>query len=325
MRKIAIILLFVMIMNLFPSLAFADSRVPEVSIAGNIVTVTANVAPGERTAITITDRNNKNNIRFIDQNTFEDGRAVFKAELPNGNYSAFISNNIDKQSVDFEISGNVTVNGEHVSIKGITQPNSKVTLTVVNEMNAVVHIDQASSNNKGEYSFSVQLDTGNYKAYVKSSSEAEAKVYEFAAYKADTAYTLSPKNQSRNNKYNVEFSIEFDFPVEIADNGEKQITLEAKKKDSSADANYPKDFTDVFGISEDNPKKVVIDLKNAGERLDVDRYYTVILYDNIIMNKDTGTYVKLSDISWSFDTVWEGFRPEIFGNQDGGEGEFDWE
>lgn len=321
MRKTAIILLFVMVINLFPSFAFADST-PAVRVTGNIAAITSRVAPGERTTITITDRDNINNIRFIDQKTFEDGNASFAAELDPGKYKVFISTSQNKQSADFEISGDVTVNGEYVSIKGTTQANSMVTLTVLNERNAVVHVDQASSDSKGEYSFSIQLEAGNYKAYIKSSAEEEAKVYEFSTYKADVAYTLSPENQSKNNKYNNEFSIEFDFPVEIVNDGSIQLTLEEKKSDGSGGHIYP-ELKNVMKIDSNNPRKVVIDLKLAGERLDVDRYYTVKLYDNVIKNKETGNPVKLSDISWVFDTVWNEYRPNDMGTGNGGK--FDWD
>lgn len=323
MKKTAIILLFVMIMNLFPSFAFADNTVPEANVTGNSVTVTSDVAPGERTTITITDRDNTNNIRFIDQKTFEDGKASFTAELTPGKYRAFISSSQVKQSADFEISGDVTVNGEHVTVRGNTEPGSRVTLTVLNDKNATVHIDQAASDSSGGYIFNMQLDAGNYKAYVKSSPGGEARVYEFTAYKTDTNCILSPANGSKNNLYDTEFSIEFDFPVEIVNGGQKQATLNAQKADMSEDDNYPKDFYDVFKISGDNPNKIVIDLKKAGERLDVDRYYTVKLYNNIIKNKVTENPVKLSDISWTFDTVWNKYKPGDFGNIVNGR--FDWD
>ena len=104
--------------------------------------------------------------------------------------------------------------------------------------------------------------------------------------------------------------------------GKNRLILEEKKADGSAGHIYS-DLINVLKIDSDSPNKVVIDLKAAGERLDVDRYYTVKLQDDAV--KDiSGNLLKLSDISWTFDTLWgDRNRPDSLGTAFGGK--FDWD
>lgn len=300
MRKVAALLLIVLFINFLPLYPIAENPQPDITVNGNQVEV--KLDKEERATIVITDGDN--NRRYID----ESHTGTFKTNLSRGKYTAEV---LGCEPVEFTIDTDVKVQGNAVTIAGNIEKNTYITIVVEDDKGNRVYIDQGKSDKDGEYAFNFSLkEAGEYTAYItpKEGDTQEISFVTTGEDIVDSEYILSPKNNSKENEHNTEFSIEFPYDVTLKDPlKDVQLTLKGKKIEGTPEGvneeEYTKTFKDVLIVDSKNPKKIVVDLSRDGERLDVDYEYTVTLNDEVILRD--GKSVGLLDLEWKFDTKWK--------------------
>lgn len=304
-KAVTMLLSMIMILNILAVNVFANGLgKPKIFVNGNNVTI--NVQPNNQTTLVIADE--KENRKYIDQSNLGN----FKFSLSKGRYKAYISS---YETEKFTVYNDVQVDGNKVLITGITQNNTFVTIEVKDLKGNRKHIDQTTSDNNGEYKFNFSLNSNEkYVAYIRSSAENEENhKINFETTNSNVEQCkckLLPKIGSKNNEYNTEFSMEFEKEVKIVPSQNPQITLKAEKikgtPKGEAEDTYEKKFKNVLKINPKNNKKVIIDLANEGDRLDVDYNYTVEVNKNCIVEKETNRPINiLKDLKWTFNTEWK--------------------
>lgn len=302
MRKIAALLLLVLFINFLPLYPIAENPQPSVTVNGNQVEV--NLDKEERATIVIKD--DYGNRKYID----ESDTGTFKTNLSRGGYTAEV---LGYKPIEFTIDTDVKVEGNAVTIAGNIGKNTYITIVVEDSNGNRVYIDQGKSDKDGKYIFEFSLkESGEYTAYT-TPKEGDTQEIRFTTTGegediVDSEYILLPKNNSVENEYNTEFSIEFPDEITLKEPSDDiQLTLKGKKIEGTPEGvnqeEYTKEFKDVLVIDPKNPKRIAIDLSREGERLDVDYEYTVILNDKVVLKSDK--LIDLSDLEWKFDTRWK--------------------